>query len=38
MAKARTRDLLEDAVLAAAAWITEQDAKNWLDHCEYHAQ
>ena len=37
-AKARTRDLLEDAILAAAAWITEQDAKNWFDHCGYHVQ
>ena len=35
-AKARTRDLLEEAILAAAAWITEQDAKNWFDHCGYH--
>ena len=35
-AKARTRELLEDAILAAAAWITEQDAKNWFDHCGYH--
>ena len=35
-AKARTRDLLEDAILAAAAWITAQDAKNWFDHCVYH--
>ena len=25
---ARTRDLLEDAIRAAAGWITEQDAKN----------
>ena len=25
--KARTRDALEEAMLAAAAWITEQDAK-----------
>ena len=30
-AQARTRDLLEEAILAAAAWITEQDAKNWFD-------
>jgi len=37
-AKVRTRDLLEDAILAAAAWITEQDAKNWFDHCGYHVQ
>ena len=37
-AKARTRDVLEEAILAAAAWITEQDAKNWFDHCGYHVQ
>ena len=37
-AKARTRDALEDALLAAAAWITEQDAKNWFDPCGYHVQ
>jgi transposase len=37
-AQARTRDLLEEAILAAAAWITEQDAKNWFDHCGYHVQ
>ena len=27
-AKARTRDLLEEAIRTAAEWITEQDAKN----------
>ena len=37
-AKARTRDALEEAMLAAAAWITEQDAKNWFDHFGYHVQ
>ena len=37
-AEARTRDALEKAMLAAAAWITEQDAKNWFDHCGYHVQ
>ena len=37
-AKARTRDALEEVLLAAAAWITEQDAKNWFDHCGYHVQ
>ena len=37
-AKARTRDALEEAILAAAAWITEQDAKNWFDHCGYHVK
>jgi transposase len=35
-AQARTRELLEDAIRAAAEWITEQDAKNWFDHCGYH--
>ena len=37
-AKARTRDALEEAILAASAWITEQDAKNWFDHCGNHVQ
>ena len=37
-AKARTREALEEALLAAAAWITEQDAKNWFDRCGYHVQ
>ncbi len=37
-AKARTRDLLEEAIRAAAEWITEQDAKNWFHHCGYHVQ
>ena len=36
--KARTRDLLEEAIRAAARWVTEQDAKNWFDHCGYHVQ
>lgn len=35
-AKARTRDVLEDAIRAAAEWITATDAKNWFDHCGYH--
>jgi len=35
-AQARTRDLLEDAIRAAAEWITEVDAKNWFAHCGYH--
>jgi len=34
--KARTRDLLEEAICAAAEWITPPDAKNWFDHCGYH--
>lgn len=37
-AQARTRDLLEDAIRDAAGWVTEQDAKNWFDHCGYHVQ
>ena len=37
-AKARTRDLLEEAIRAAAEWVTEQNAKNWFDHCEHHVQ
>ncbi|MDJ0367885.1 IS630 family transposase [Hymenobacter sp. H14-R3] len=37
-AKARTHDLLEEALRAAAEWITEQDAKNWFHHCGYHVQ
>lgn len=35
-AQARTRDLLEEAICAAAAWITADDAQNWFDHCGYH--
>jgi transposase len=35
-AQARTRQALEDVIAAAADWITEQDAKNWFDHCGYH--
>lgn len=35
-AKARTRDVLEEAMRTATEWITEQDAKNWFDHCGYH--
>ena len=37
-AKVRTRDALDVTLLTAAAWITEQDAKNWFDHCGYHVQ
>ena len=36
-AQARTRQALEDIISAATDWITTQDAKNWSDHCEYHA-
>ena len=38
MAQARTRDLLEEAIRAAAEWITGEDAKNWFDHCGCHVQ
>lgn len=37
-AKARTRELLEETILAAAEWISGQEAKNWFDHCGYHVQ
>ena len=36
-AMARTRLALEYALDQAVAWITSQDAKNWFDHCGYHA-
>ncbi len=35
-AQARTRGLLEDAMRAAAEWLTEADAKNWFAHCGSH--
>lgn len=35
-AQARTREALEDTIRAATDWISEQDAKNWFDHCGYH--
>ena len=37
-AQARTCDLLEEAIEAAAARISGQEAKNWFDHCGYHVQ
>ena len=37
-AKARTCDALQGALLTTAAWVTEQDTKNWFDHCRYHVQ
>ena len=37
-AQARTREALEDVIKTATDWITEQDAKNWFDHCGYHVQ
>ena len=38
IAKARTRDALKEALLTAAAGVTEQDAKNWFNLCGYHVQ
>ena len=35
-AQARTREALESVIRKATDWITEQDAKNWFDHCGYH--
>ena len=35
-AQARTRDVLEDAIRAAAEWIIAADAKNWFNHRGYH--
>ena len=35
-AQARTREALESVIQAAMDWVTEQDAKNWFDHCGYH--
>lgn len=35
-AQARTRDVLEEAISTAAAWITKSDAQNWFAHCGYH--
>jgi len=37
-AQARTREALEATIQAATEWISQQDAKNWLDHCGYHVQ
>ncbi len=37
-AQARTREALETTIRAATDWITQQDAKNWFDHCGYHVQ
>ncbi|WP_317170917.1 IS630 family transposase [Hymenobacter lapidiphilus] len=37
-AQARTREALEAVIADAANWISEQDAKNWFDHCGYHVQ
>ena len=35
-AQARTRDASEAVIQTATEWVTEADAKNWFDHCEYH--
>lgn len=35
-AQARTRDLLEQAICAAAEWVSPADAKSWFGHCGYH--
>ncbi|MGI4834216.1 MAG: transposase [Janthinobacterium lividum] len=35
-AAARTREALTSALLAALAWITAEDARNWFDHCGYY--
>lgn len=37
-AQARTREALEATISAATEWISQQDAKNWFDHCGYHVQ
>ena len=37
-AQARTREALEAAIKAAIDWVSQQDAKNWVDHCRYHVQ
>ena len=36
-AQARTRDALEAVIQTATEWVTETNAKNWFDHCRYHA-
>lgn len=35
-AAARTREALTNALQAALAWITTEDAQNWFNHCGYH--
>ena len=35
-ARTRTREALEQALAQARAWITQEDAQNWFDHCGYH--
>jgi len=36
--QARTREVLADAIKAAMDWVSQQDVKNWFDHCGYHVQ
>ena len=35
-AQARTHEALEQSLRDAIAWITQEDAQNWFDHCGYH--
>ena len=35
-AQARTREALESVIQTATKWVSEQDTKNWFDHCGYH--
>ncbi len=35
-ARARTREALEATIQTATEWLSQQDAKNWFDHCGYH--
>ncbi len=37
-AQARTREALEATIQAATEWISQQETKNWFDHCGYHVQ
>ena len=37
-AAVRTRQALQQALIEAINWISDQDAKNWFDHCGYHVQ
>lgn len=37
-AQARTRQALEEALVAAVDWITSADAQHWFGHCGYHLQ
>ena len=35
-AQARARDALEAVIQTATEWVTETDAKSWVDRCGYH--